>query len=88
MQTEGDILRLEIKKSGLRQEDFASQMGFSRNYLLRLMERAVLPEEIKLKASKILKIKPSILYSVQMQTEHPNIVQEGTPVYELSATVV
>lgn len=86
MQTEGDILRLEIKKSGMRQEDFASEMGFSRNYLLRLMERAVLPDDIKGKAAKILKIKPNLLYSVQMQTDDPLVLQEGTPVYELSAT--
>lgn len=82
MHTEGDLLRIEVKKSKQTQEDFASEMGFSRNYLLRLMERAILPDEIKQKASKILKIDITRLQSVQMQTYS----EEGTPIYELAAT--
>lgn len=81
MQTEGDILRLEIKKSKIKQEDFASEMGFSRNYLLRLMERATLPDDIKDRACVILR--KDIFSSVQKQT---NEVNEGTPVYELNAS--
>jgi phage repressor protein C with HTH and peptisase S24 domain len=82
MHTEGDLLRIEVKKSKQTQEDFASEMGFSRNYLLRLMERAILPDEIKEKASKILKIDIARLQSVQMQTDS----EDGTPIYELAAT--
>lgn len=64
MNTEGDILRIEIRKSGKRQEDFANEMGFSRNYLLRLMERAKLPDDIKTKAAKLLKRSVQDMFSV------------------------
>lgn len=84
VQTEGDILRIEIKRSKFTQEDFAARMGFSRNYLLRLMERAVLPDDIKEKASQILKVK---IEGLQLHTKgKQNLVEEGTPIYELSAT--
>jgi len=86
LQTEGDILRLEIKRSKFTQEDFAIQMGFSRNYLLRLMERAVLPDDIKEKAGSILKVDFGKLISVQMHTSQLNKAEEGTPIYEISAS--
>lgn len=74
---EGELLRIEIKKAQLRQEDFAQKMGFSRNYLLRLLEREQLPAEIKTKAAKILK---------RNIFAKATPVTGGTPVYDLHAT--
>lgn len=66
---EGHILRIAIKNSRITQEEFASKMGFSRGYLVRLMERAVLPEDIKERACKILKIDMATTFSVQKNTQ-------------------
>jgi len=76
--TEGELLRIEIKKAQLRQEDFAQKMGFSRNYLLRLLEREQLPPDIKARASKILR--RNIFGSTAVA------LPGGTPVYDLHAT--
>ncbi len=76
--TEGELLRIEIKKSKLRQEDFAQKMGFSRNYLLRLLERGQLPPDIKAKATKIL--------GRNIFEKLTPVIHSGTPVYDLHAT--
>ena len=77
LQPEGELLRIEIKKARMRQEDFAQKMGFSRNYLVRLLERPRLPEDIKAKAAKILK--RNIFGKLP-------VITTGTPVYDLHAT--
>ncbi len=69
MSTEGDTLRLAIKKAKIKQEEFAEKMGFSRNYLLRLMEGSKdLSDEIKLRAAAILGTSVNELFGVQKQT--------------------
>lgn len=69
MSTEGDTLRLAIKKAKIKQEEFAEKMGFSRNYLLRLMEGSKdLSAEIKLRAAAILGTSVNELFGVQKQT--------------------
>jgi DNA-binding XRE family transcriptional regulator len=75
---EGELLRIEIKKAKMRQEDFAQKMGFSRNYLLRLLEREQLPPDIKVKAAKLL--------SRNIFGNLAPVLHTGTPVYDLHAT--
>lgn len=80
MISEGDILRLEIKKAKVKQEDFAGRMGFSRNYLLRLLSQANLPEDVKIRACKELNIDIEKIFGVQMQTISEPVEEYSTQI--------
>lgn len=70
MKHQGRILRGLIKEAGYTQEDFASKIGISRNYLLVLLEKSTLNEEYIKLACQALNVNNNVFESKQQGQEY------------------
>lgn len=79
--TEGEILRLYLREKKITQEDLANRLHLSRNTILNYLKSAELNEGFK----KLLAHHGYDVFA-NAQAKGYNMVEEGTPIYELSAT--
>ncbi len=77
--SEGEILRLYLREKKITQEELAKELHVSRNTILNYLRGAVLPNEFK----KLLKHHG---YEPFANAQRTDLVEEGTPIYETSAT--
>lgn len=75
---QGDTLKILIKKSRFRQEDFAKQLGISRTYLLVILKEVVLNEKYIDRACQILHIDRSVFTNELKETNNKNHEKSNT----------
>lgn len=89
LKTDGEKLRLEIRKTGLTQDEFADKLEFSRVYLNRLTRRAQLTPKAKEKTAKALQKSPDEVYGNPTTVSGPPTIYrkpeepQGIPVYDI-----
>lgn len=80
VQSEGEILKLIIRKAGLTQNDFADKLGVSRVTISNLTTKHKLSEDWKLKICSVLNVSKDVFAgkNYEESAEHVNHVAEST----------
>lgn len=85
--TDGEKLRLEVRKTGLIQDEFADKMGVTRTYFSRLCSRTTLTEKAKAKTAQFLQKTVEEVYGNHNTLQEPLVKYgnqtTGIPVYDI-----